>query len=76
MKQAGSILPSFMKKAKNDLPRRYKAVYDKLYAELPLWKRQLVDERHDRHCTELAKEVIRYAEKEENDSRTDEIGDY
>ena len=56
-----------MKKAKNDLPRRYKAVYDKLYAELPLWKRQLVDERHDRHCTELAKEVIRYAEKEEDD---------
>ena len=57
-----------MKKAKNDLPLRYKAAYDKLYTELPLWKRQLVDERHDRHCTELAKEVIRYAEKEEDDS--------
>lgn len=54
-----------MKKAKNDLPRRYKAVYDKLYSELPTWKRTLVDEKHDRHCSELAKEVIRYAEKEE-----------
>jgi|TARA_R110001599_G_C12143224_1_gene650793 hypothetical protein len=52
-------------KKKNDLPRRYKAVYDKLYSELPFWKRQLVDEKHDRHCTDLAKEVIRYAEKEE-----------
>ena len=54
-----------MKKVKNDLPRRYKAVYDKLYSELPIWKRTLVDEKHDRHCSELAKEVIRYAEKEE-----------
>ena len=65
MRQTGSTLPSFMKKAKNDLPRRYKAVYDKLYAELPLWKRQLVDERHDRHCTELAKQVIQEAEKKD-----------
>lgn len=54
-----------MKKAKNDLPRRYKAVYDKLYSELPPWKRTLVDEKHDRQCCELAKEVIRYAEKDE-----------
>ena len=51
-------------KKKDDLPRRYKAVYDKLYSELPFWKRTLVDEKHDRHCTELAKEVIRYAEQE------------
>tara|TARA_B100001778_G_C18521517_1_gene599090 strand:+ start:432 stop:596 length:165 start_codon:yes stop_codon:yes gene_type:complete len=54
-----------MKKAKNDLPRRYKAVYDKLYSELPIWKRQLVDEKHDRQCTELAKQVIREAEKKD-----------
>ena len=52
---------------KDALPRRYKAVYDKLYSELPIWKRQLVDEKHDRQCTELAKEVIRYAEKEETE---------
>ncbi len=58
-----------MKKTKNnDLPRRYKAVYDKLYSELPDWKRILVDEKHERQCTQLAKEVIRYAEKEEDDS--------
>ena len=60
-----SNLLSFMKKAKNDLPRRYKAAYERLYSELPTWKRQLVDEKHDRHCDELAQEVIRYAEKEE-----------
>ena len=59
--KTGSNLPSFMK---NDWPRRYKAAYTKLYSELPLWKRQLIDEKHDRQCTELAKEVIRYAEKE------------
>ena len=67
MMQREINLPSFMKKAKNDLPRRYKAVYDKLYSELPIWKRTLVDEKHDRHCSELAKEVIRYAEKDEED---------
>jgi hypothetical protein len=65
MRQTESNLHSFMKKAKNDLPRRYKAVYDKLYSELPIWKRQLVDEKHDRQCTELAKQVIREAEKKD-----------
>ena len=54
-------------KKKNDLPRRYKAVYEKLYSELPDWKRILVDEKHDRQCTQLAKEVIRYAENNEED---------
>ena len=63
----GSNLPSRMKRVKDEWPRRYKAVYDKLYSELPTWKRQLVDEKHDRQCDELAKEVIRYAEKEEDD---------
>ena len=53
---------------KNDWPRRYKAAYTKLYSELPLWKRQLIDEKHDRQCTELAKEVIRYAEKENKEN--------
>lgn len=63
MRQMESSLLSPMKK-KDEWPRRYKAVYEKLYSELPTWKRQLVDEKHDRQCTDLAKEVIRYAEQE------------
>jgi len=48
---------------KNKLAKKYELAYKKLYAELPQWKRELVDEKHTRQCTELAKEVIRYAEK-------------
>jgi hypothetical protein len=50
---------------KDNLPRRYKAVYEKLYSELPAWKRTLVDEKHDRQCTELAKQVIQEVEKKD-----------
>ena len=46
------------------LAKRYELAYKKLYAELPQWKRELVDEKHGRQSTELAKEVIRYAEKQ------------
>ena len=52
-------------KKKNDLPRRYKAVYEKLYSELPDWKRILVDEKHDRQCSQLAKQVIEEVEKKD-----------
>ena len=45
------------------LAKKYELAYKKLYAELPQWKRQLVDEKHTRQCDELVKEVIRYAEK-------------
>jgi|GEM_PF-4179953 hypothetical protein len=51
---------------KDKLANKYELAYKKLYAELPQWKRQLVDEKHDRQCDELAKEVIRYAEKDKN----------
>jgi len=63
MNLKGSSLPLFMKK--DNLPRRYKAVYEKLYSELPAWKRTLVDEKHDRQCTELAKQVIQEVEKKD-----------
>ena len=46
------------------LAKRYELAYKKLYAELPQWKRELVDEKHGRQSTELAKEEIRYAEKQ------------
>jgi hypothetical protein len=44
---------------------KYQAIYHGLYKSLPKWKQELVDEKHDRQCAELAKEVIRYAEKKE-----------
>lgn len=49
------------------LAKRYELAYKKLYAELPQWKRELVDEKHGRQATELAKEVIRYVEKNKKD---------
>tara|TARA_B100001778_G_scaffold326562_1_gene323420 strand:- start:368 stop:535 length:168 start_codon:yes stop_codon:yes gene_type:complete len=52
---------------KNKLAKKYELAYKKLYAELPQWKRQLVDEKHNRQCNELVKEVIRYAEKNKED---------
>jgi|TARA_B100000131_G_scaffold57929_1_gene53242 hypothetical protein len=51
----------------NKLAKKYELAYKKLYAELPQWKRELVDEKHSRQATELAKEVIRYAEKNKED---------
>jgi hypothetical protein len=53
---------------KNKLAKKYELAYKKLYAELPQWKRQLVDEKHSRQATELAKEVIRYAEKQNKEN--------
>ena len=47
----------------NKLAKKYELAYKKLYAELPQWKRELVDEKHSRQSAELAKEVIRYVEK-------------
>jgi hypothetical protein len=44
---------------------KYQAIYHGLYKSLPKWKQELVDEKHGRQCAELAKEVIRYAEKKE-----------
>jgi len=52
---------------KNKLAKKYELAYKKLYAELPQWKRELVDEKHTRQCNELVKEVIRYAEKNKED---------
>ena len=49
------------------LAKRYELAYKKLYAELPQWKKELVDEKHTRQCNELVKEVIRYAEKNKED---------
>ena len=51
---------------KDKLAKKYELAYKKLYAELLQWKRQLVDEKHDRSCDQLAKEVIRYAEKDKD----------
>ena len=50
------------------LAKRYELAYKKLYAELPQWKRELVNEKHSRQTTELAKEVIRYAEKQNKEN--------
>ena len=52
---------------KNKLAKKYELAYKKLYAELPQWKKELVDEKHTRQCNELVKEVIRYAEKNKED---------
>ena len=49
------------------LAKKYELAYKKLYAELPQWKKELVDEKHTRQCNELVKEVIRYAEKNKED---------
>ena len=48
---------------KNKLAKKYELAYKKLYAEVPQWKMELVDEKHIRQSPELAKEVIRYVEK-------------
>ena len=44
------------------MAERYKAVYDELYEELPLWKKQAVQEDHERITTELVREVARKVE--------------
>ena len=57
-----------MNMEQNKLAKKYELAYKKLYAELPQWKRELVDEKHSRQATELAKEVIRYAEKQNKEN--------
>jgi hypothetical protein len=54
-------MPKILKRHK-EMAKRYKAVYDELYEELPLWKKQAVQEDHERITTELAKEVARKVE--------------
>jgi len=43
----------------------YQATYRGLYKSLPKWKQELIDQNDKRETEELAKEVIRYAEKKE-----------
>ena len=64
MRRMNSLL---LNMEQNKLAKKYELAYKKLYAELPQWKRELVDEKHSRQATELAKEVIRYAEKNKED---------
>ena len=52
----------------NKLAKKYELAYKKLYAELPQWKKELVDEKHTRQCDELVKEIIRYAEKQNKEN--------
>jgi len=59
-------MPRILKRHKK-LAKRYEAVYDELYEELPLWKKQAVQEDHERITTELAQEVARRVEGEEED---------
>ena len=52
---------------KLDQAEKYQAVYWGLYKSLPEWKRELVDRKDNRQVEELAKEVIRYVERESKD---------
>ena len=56
-------------KSDKKLAKKYELAYKKLYKELPLWKKQLVDEKHERITSELSMEVIRYAEKETEENK-------
>jgi len=51
-------------KIKSKLAKRYQAVYDELYTELPQWKRQALEDNHDRICSEFAREVARLSEED------------
>jgi hypothetical protein len=53
------------RKKKNKLAKRYQAVYDSLYEELPRWKREAMEDNDERISHEFAKEVIELAEKED-----------
>ena len=46
-------MPRILKRHK-EMAKRYKAVYDELYEELPLWKKQAIEEDHERISSELA----------------------
>ena len=52
------------KKVKSDMGKRYEAAYEKIYKEYPLWKKQAIEEDHERISSELAKEVARRVESE------------
>jgi len=53
------------RKKKTKLAKRYQAVYDSLYEELPRWKKEAMDDDDERVSCEFAKEVIKLAEKED-----------
>jgi hypothetical protein len=53
------------RKKKSQLAKRYQAVYDSLYEELPRWKREAMEDDNGRISREFAKEVIELAEKED-----------
>ncbi len=46
------------------LARRYRAVYEELFKDLPKWKREAIEDNDDRISSEFAKEVISLTEKE------------
>ena len=52
------------KKKNSELARRYQAAYEKLYDELPLWKKDAIEKNHERVTNELARDVAKLAEKE------------
>jgi len=52
------------KKKLSEMAQRYQAVYDDLYDELPLWKKQALEQKDLRITNELVKEVARQAESE------------
>ena len=53
------------RKKKTQLAKRYQAVYDSLYEELPRWKKEAMEDDDVRISHEFAKEVIELAEKED-----------
>jgi hypothetical protein len=52
------------RKKKSQLAKRYQAVYDSLYEELPKWKKEAMEDDDERISHEFAKEVIKLAEEE------------
>ena len=55
------------KKKLSEMAKRYQAVYDDLYDELPLWKKEALKQKDLRITNELAHDVARKAEKGEWD---------
>ena len=51
----------------SDLANKYKFIHDKVYKDLPNWKKQVIDnkEYNDRIYTEFVKEVIVQTEQSE-----------
>jgi|TARA_R100000963_G_C4562786_1_gene50948 hypothetical protein len=64
--QVQAIIKEVMpRKKKTELSKRYQAVYDSLYEELPRWKKEAMEDDDERISHEFAKEVIELAEKED-----------